>query len=180
MYTKQIDLEEVTLDEFERMEDFWGKRRKKNSIGILSKVSTPIIETSYEELIYKICLHPRASIISVNLRGTWLKMPARDMEDEDFQRFAEIAANDRYKRNYLEVKLQKGSKDHRSVIGFTEWKGRIIGYELSLNADHEYMFRTSSSGPYLYNNGLWVPEGWQEKTKEDEFPDDVFSRRVEF
>lgn len=163
MYTKEIELEEVTLEEFERMEEFWKIRVRKRDDTIYSKITKTIVEEDYERLLFFLLEHPYADELCVNNNGDWVKRYTRFISESEVREIARIASRDRFKKNYLELKFKVRGVSHteRAILGFAEFNGFIIGSEVGVPLDLECLFTVRYSAAhqsgYRFIRGLWVP-----------------------
>lgn len=161
-YTKDFILEEVTLEEFEKMERFWSKHIKKPDRERYARVVNPIHDTEYERLLRRMMVHPLDVEVYVHDHGQWRKTYKRRCTETVIQDFARIAAADQRHRNYLEVKLceEWNQQDwwNKAVLEFVEYRGRIIGYDVIvprlLQSQFTLRFPDEPTGKV---HGLWVP-----------------------
>ncbi len=167
METKQIVLEEITSHEFDRMQKFWNKFRHKRCWEIYSKIVNPIIEQDYEKLLFSLVELPYADQLCVHEdAGKWVKEYIDRISDAQVRDLARIAANNRCKRNYLEIKLRNELKTGAptAIIGFIEFQDRIISYEISTPLSLGCLFTVrpgqGSKRGVFYNNALWAPENY--------------------
>lgn len=165
MYTKNIKLEEVTVEEFEQMERHWGKNRKKHNNVVYAKIINPIVQedTDYFELLNELTGHDYAHMLAVKRGSYWVKKLVDDLSMSGIADLARTAANDRYKDNFLEVKFSSrpelGYNDRNMAqIEFREHEGKIIGYQISTPKFLEKIFNTivTNDNHHLVH-GIWVP-----------------------
>jgi len=165
LYTRQVTLEEITPEEYEKRENnFKLSPIQKHWFDIFSRIRDPIVDRNYEKLIFYLLSHDDADELCVNDQGTWVKQYARRITDVEIREMARIASNDSVKRNYLEIKLKRPKlyeRLERATIEFIEYNGSIIGYKISVPYELEDLFnieKCSHANGYRYNQGLWVPK----------------------
>ena len=131
MNTKSIILEQVAVAEFQRMEQYWGDRRKIHDDNVYSRMRNPISSATYEELLSIIMSLDCANRICVRTDShTWLKKYTDKIRGNDLALIASLAKKDPLKRNYLEVRLRDitVSGFSSAIMEFGEKNGRITGY----------------------------------------------------
>jgi hypothetical protein len=79
--------------------------------------------------------------------------------------FAEAAFRDSKKKNFLEIHLKKDPMDYdHATIGFTEYGGRLVGYELFCPESLSDLFDVDECRrDYKNNYGIWVPDAFLKK-----------------
>ena len=159
MDTKQIVLEEVTEQQFNELQHFWGKQLRQYEGDIYSRIHNPLIETDYVRLLFSLLDHPQADLLCVNNQGNWIKRHKEDLSSDEVHELAKIAAADRYKKNFLEIKFKRYPKWFKTGhIEFTEYHGRMIGYDLHIGNVLQNEFTINAKHSFTYNYGLWTPE----------------------
>ena len=161
MYTRNIILEEISEPEFSTLEQFWNKKISRREDQIFARVHSPIIDTDYETILHRLLSHPHAVLLCVNDHGRWIKRRREELNLQDIEELAGLAARDERKRGYLEVKIKRFPYDSpslRATLEFMEYNGSIVSNDIRIHHSLEDMFtlRYTSSG-WNYVNGLWVP-----------------------
>ena len=162
MDTKSICLEEVSIEEFQKLEDFWGDRRKINPSSVHSRLRNPIMAKDYPELLSMLIKMDYAHQICVREDAhSWAKgLVSTGISDDALEWMAKLAAQDKIKRNYLELKLKDPAViDWRcAILEFTEYEGKIISYKARVPYLHRNLFTIRASRPFAFNNSIWKPE----------------------
>ncbi|MEM4254581.1 MAG: hypothetical protein QXR48_04330 [Candidatus Woesearchaeota archaeon] len=162
MDTRSICLEEVSVKEFQKLEDFWGDRRKINQSSVHSRLRNPLIADNYVELLYMLKSLDYADQICVRAgRWSWVKRYVRmGISDDELKWMARLASEDLIKRNYLELKLKDPASidERRAIIEFTDHEGKIVSYKARVPYPQRHLFTVKASRPFAFNNAIWVPE----------------------
>ncbi len=162
-YTKNIVLEEVTLEEFEGMEQFWGKHISKKAGEVYCRIQQPLQETEYVPLLQNLCSLPWPVRISANNHGRWVRIHNSWATPEHLEKLAAIAAADERKRYFLEAKIQKYNYEYqewwtRVIIEFREYDQRIVGNDMRIHWDYrEICTIRAQRDSWRSALGLWVP-----------------------
>ncbi|MEM4240212.1 MAG: hypothetical protein QXM31_01570 [Candidatus Woesearchaeota archaeon] len=162
MDTKSICLEEVSVEEFQRLENFWGDRRKINPGSVHSRLRNPIMADNYVQLLFMLKEMAYADQICVRASPAfWMKRYIKlGIRDAELRQMADFAAKDMIRRNYLELKLKDpASRDERrAILEFTEHEGMIVSYKARVPYMQRNLFTIKASRPFAFNNAIWVPE----------------------
>ncbi len=162
MNTKSICLEEVSVEEFQKLEDFWGDRRKIRPDSVHSRLRNPLMADTYIDLFHAMREMDYAHQICVRKNTyEWVKrLVGMGISDDELKRMAKLAAQDKVKRNYLELKLRDPAvMDLRcAILEFTEMDGGIVSYKARVPYMHRHLFTINSGRAFAFNNAVWVPE----------------------
>ena len=176
MYTKNIVLEEVSSQDFELMKTFWGRHRLRlQEDYVPARIREPFIwplvsedkVDDYKNLFNALLEHPELSQIAINNHGRWEKTGRRKLYAKNIDRMAAIAANDQYKRYFLEAKFstQEGFLEtvDKAVIEFAELcfgphDYRLVGFQTTVPFIYEEWFTVMNTRKdYHLTQGLWMP-----------------------
>ena len=160
MYTTDIRLEEVTVEEFAEMERFWNKHIIKRDNFIYARIHNPIKDKNYEKLLERLLESQLHIVFSVNDRGRWTNTVGDGITKSKIRTLAGIAEHDSRKRNYLEVKMRSFPKAYspQSIIEFVEYQREIVGHYMAVTHYQRDYFTIQDSGKdWLSMLGLWVP-----------------------
>ena len=159
MNLTSIVLEEVTVADFNKLQQFWNKRINIWGENIYSRIRNPLRETNYERLLFQILEQEEIELLCVRDGLTWLKRFTNRLKDSEVRSLAAIASRDKFKRNYLEAKFRKNlGEASYGTMEFTEYRGEIVGYDLRISHQLAHLFTIHSTKNYCYNHGLWIPE----------------------
>lgn len=179
MYTKDIILEEVTGTEFEQMKQYWGREGLRlNDDDRKSRVYRPFTwplllkdrVEDYFQFLQSLFRHPFLTQIAVHNRHQWERHHASDLKKDwrMLERIAELAATDRWKKYYLEVKFSTKRGHFETVrkatlelaeLRFGEQDCRIVGFQTIVPYLYREWFTIAGEDKkYQINHGLWVPE----------------------
>lgn len=166
MGIENIVLEQVTPEEYQRMQDFWHKKRKLKQDSVYSRVINPLRYPAedYERILFDLVSMEYANELCVNDCGKWMRRYINRILESEVREMARIAANDTWKIFYLEMKFLPREKRRlpyrpRQIhIEFVEYNNEVIGYVVDVPASLGHLIRTDVKDEHLYNWGLWVPE----------------------
>ncbi len=107
-----------------------------------AQIVIPWSATSYDQLLQEFIDHPDADEIAVNNKGHWEHRYKRYLHGSDLQRIANIAKEDWWKKNFLDLyfKTYPNMLHERTKIGFTERDDVIVGYEMRFPFDNAHFF----------------------------------------
>lgn len=170
MFTKEIKLEQISAEEFDKLSSIWGltekakKGRNYHKIGNTIVYDSPSGQVDYNAFIRSIAEHPYALSIAVREGNEWHRPYVKDLTDEKITELSEIAKKDPKKQNFLELKLRRDRQFGDNVVGkqatieFAEIGGALVCYQIKVPKELLFMFNFN---PDTYNNinfGLWKPE----------------------
>ncbi len=175
-YTKEIVLEEITVQDFQAFREQWGMHphclREGTIVSkVLDTLKWPLLSEGnpaydYRRFLEFLLEHPCIDQISVNEQGRWVKEYSRRMNHATIAEFASIASRDRYKYNYLEAKFRERYLGEiisfRPIIQFTEYQAGegeafIVGHRVTVPKAYEHLFTISvETSEYFMNEGIWT------------------------
>jgi hypothetical protein len=168
MNLEAIELEQIGIDEFQRLCKYWGYKELVTTKHT-ARVLTPLRFDSYDFLITEFSYDSRARRVNSNHNGKWLHYKRRDITREDITHIAQIAKVDRFKKDHLELEFIPNSNDTRSniILRFAEIGGEIISHSLTFSANcrHEFSWKSFPSLEDGRIMGLWVPESYFQITE---------------
>jgi len=170
-----MNLDVITQDEYKKMIDFWKRDIKHYyTTDVYARIQNPImVKTSsstiehYINLFFDFKKAQFAYEMRVNKNGKWEGKTLRGMTRPKIEHLAATAANDRFKKGYLEMRFKEDpcSKE-RIVLGFiepnkTSYRGSIIGYEVMIPVSLQWLVNIGDPNEELYDcdfiKGIWVP-----------------------
>jgi hypothetical protein len=168
---KSVRLEQIDWDGYHFLtSEFWKSNIVKREDQVYARIFNPIKHTIYEDLIRALIDLEYADQIGVHEKGPdWFKRYVRLINDYDIRKMARIAASDRFKKNFLEIKLKEWSDEKedtlpdRTTIGFVEYEKEIISAEMRVAFDHKDLFDFNhEADSFRYARGVWVPDNYEE------------------
>lgn len=174
VYTKNIILEEVRLQDFMDAKNYWcssSYRTRPDFLlaRVINPLSWPVFRErpktdSYRELLEFLLEHPWLDQICVREHGGWTKQYARRMTSEKLKRLAVIAADNPANRNYFDVKFKDPADREyvfRARMEFREHENailgqRIVGHNITVPYEYTSLFTLAvQREEYSRIEGLW-------------------------
>ncbi|MDO8655764.1 MAG: hypothetical protein Q7K45_00870 [Nanoarchaeota archaeon] len=182
--TQSIDLAEITIAEFNHRKDFWKRSKLVLDSHTLyaaldSPFSFPLVSTDpvqdYVALFNMVfSWYDLKPMLCVRAPSGWCRNIKKQVDDNDILKLAQTAAADKFKQNYLEVKLLDQAIDpvvrarfpwNRPTIEFTESEVEgiksLVGYQLSLPVEYKHLFSVNApnlDSRFTLIHGIWMPE----------------------
>lgn len=176
-YTKNIVLEEVTVDSFERMKTYWDLATfRTHSHYLQAKIREPLVwpilpeitrSENYFRFIEFLFEDDWLDQINVWDRGSWNKKYTRKMSSTDMSDLAVIAANNTSHRNYFDIRFKNPQITtfvDRPQVEFKEHQfgpddRRIVGYQVIVPIDYRHLFSiTHDRQDFSSIQSIWVPD----------------------
>ncbi|SRR3989344_294023 len=165
VWTREIRLEKITIEQFEAIEAEWREDMPKRFPRTYCRIFNPLIGRSYQQLVHKFLEHPQARRINVRDGRDWRRYRKSGIDgSRDIDHIAELATNDPYQVNYFEMVFHPlvaspQMEQNEACLEFTQREGAIIGYKISLHKANKELFDCKLSEPICANvKGIWLPE----------------------
>src|SRR3989344_675769 len=136
LWTKQMRLEKVTMDEFISLEQQWKFEMPKDKHRTYSRLHNPIQAETYGELIERFLVHPYAKRINVRDGLEWKRFPVLEIKAKEKSEIARLASRDVLQANHFEMKFDLNLPNvtfpsQKFVdLEFTRTNGMIVGYKM--------------------------------------------------
>ena len=105
IWTKQICLEEISVEEFTAIEEEWGHVMPKKEARTYGCLHNPLQADNYGELVDKFAEHPYAKRINVREGTYWRRYPVAEIKEKQKMEIVTLASKDSLQRNHFEMKF---------------------------------------------------------------------------
>ncbi len=158
----EIVLKQISGEEFQQIHDVWYRKQTENRRSDTAEILSPLISSSYNELLNDFLETEYSDQVSVNKNGIWVKYYSRKMCERDISEISRIARNDRYKKGHLELHFkldQMHTSLNRVMVKFVDIAGIIFGYEVMVPNKHHHLFSWEGELNFQKTKtfGLWLP-----------------------
>ncbi len=160
---KNSGLERLEKKEFYEVDKrVWRKRINRYKSDMYCIVENPIEAGDYRELIDILLEYDSFFRLWVRSNEGWMKAYREQLTPDVVTRMVKIAEENIWKKNYFDAKFTCSPDcDKSGVIGFTEYGGRIVGYDVSLPYEQRSLVTIEGPGrerEFGYIHGLWLPK----------------------
>ena len=133
MYTRDIKLEQISAEDYNKIKEEWRFPKEARSIDSFAMVVNPLAHDNYEELFDFLLEHPHAYTLNVRRDSRWVRISRDNSTKSKLKGLAKIADGNRIKRNYLSISYRIDPYIQTSAeIEFIERNGLVIGYRVSI------------------------------------------------
>ena len=161
IWTKQICLEEISVEEFTAIEEEWGHVMPKTEARTYACLHNPIQADNYGELIDKFVGHPHAKRINVREGTYWRRYRAAEIKERQKMEIVTLASKDSLQRNHFEMKFDLDLPNvqipsQRFVdIEFILGPESIIGYKVFFHRLNSRIVDCRIQKPLPYVAGIY-------------------------
>lgn len=159
MDLKEISLEKISLERYERLEEIWGDDRAKHQGDIYSRITKTISDNDPERLLRKIFELDIPGKLSVRHPDKiWLPFSLQKGTPKNLKAICDFIAQDKFGKNFLNLSFKYRGQ---GFIEFAKLDGTIHAYKASINREHYKIITCTSQKPRkgYFNQGLLDTKG---------------------
>ncbi len=148
-----IRLEAISVQEYDKLMDFWKKNFKKLPNEGYARIVETLIDSDFERFVCQLSELPLVYEISFREDGKWSKLPVKDARL--FAGYiAKCAENDKGQTNFLEVHLRDNS--NLAFYEAAKCDGKLALFKV--NIPYSWRGKVGFKGGVVERvKALWVP-----------------------